>query len=67
MTRQEAIEAIYDVINSGIIDSELEEDLTEVCNHICADDFDKCQCDESGDCCECKFIICNHDCDDEEY
>lgn len=42
MTRYEAMSVIYEVINSGIIDSELEEELTEVVNHICDDDFDVC-------------------------
>lgn len=40
MTRQEAIETIYKIINSGIIDMELEEDLTEVVVCIEDDSFD---------------------------
>lgn len=41
MTRREAMDIIYQVINSGIIDSELEEGLTEVCNCIESDDFEE--------------------------
>ena len=40
MTKQEAIEALYWVINSGIIDTELEEQLTEVANCIEDDSFE---------------------------
>lgn len=40
MTRQEAIEAIYKVINSGILDMEIETDLTEVANCIEEDEFE---------------------------
>lgn len=46
MTRNEAVQAIYEVINSGIIDAELEETLTEVCSRICEDDWEKCEVDE---------------------
>lgn len=46
MTRREAKETIYEVINSGIIDKDLEERLTEVCNCICDNSFDKCKIDE---------------------
>ena len=41
MTRSEAIEALYWVINSGIIDTELEEKLTEIANCIEEDSFDE--------------------------
>ena len=40
MTRQEAIQTIYKVINSGIIDMELEEELTEIANCIEDDSFE---------------------------
>ena len=58
MTRQEAKEVIYKVINSGIIDMELEEELTEVANHICDGNFEKCNGDEFDSCyCEgCKNL-----------
>lgn len=42
MTRQEAMEAIYEVINSGILYEELEDKLTEVVEHICDNDFEIC-------------------------
>lgn len=42
MTRYEAMHAIYEVINSGIIESKLEETLSQVVNHICDDDFEIC-------------------------
>ena len=46
MTRKEAVEAIYNVINSGIIDDELNDQLTEVCNCLCGhSEFDKCKID----------------------
>jgi len=43
MTREEAKAIIYTVINSGIIDTELEESLEEVANTICDDSFAKCK------------------------
>lgn len=46
MTRREAQQVIYEVINSGIIDTELTEALEEVCNHICDDGFEQCKVDE---------------------
>lgn len=42
MTRFEAMNAIYSVINSGILDEELKDTLVEVVNCICGDDFEKC-------------------------
>lgn len=41
MTRQEAIDAIYKIINSGILDMDIEEELTEVANCIEEDNFDE--------------------------
>lgn len=46
MTRKEATEAIYTIINSQCIDRDLADTLTEVCNCICDDSWDKCQIDE---------------------
>lgn len=43
MTREEAKKIIYTVINSGVLDMELEKDLVEVANTICEDSFDKCE------------------------
>lgn len=41
MTRTEAIEVISEIIDSGIINTELEEELTEVCNCIEEDSFEE--------------------------
>lgn len=40
MTREEATKIIYRVINSGIIDFDLENELQDVCNHIEGDCWD---------------------------
>lgn len=39
-TRSEAIETLYKIINSGIIDMELEGELTEIANCIEDDSFE---------------------------
>lgn len=54
MTREEAKHVLYQLINSGILDSELEEKLTEVAEHICANDFEGCTGTEY--CLECQFL-----------
>ena len=41
MTRQEAVQTIYEVINSGILYLELEDKLVEVCNCIEKNNFEK--------------------------
>ena len=41
MTRRYAIETIYQIINSGILDLDLETDLTEVCNCIEDNNFEE--------------------------
>ena len=57
MTRYEAKEAIYKVINSGILSDELECELTDVCNCLCEVGFDDC----TGDCLRyCKKDECKH-------
>lgn len=58
MTRREAKETIYKVINSGILSDELEQELTEVANHICDNEFEKCNGNDFDSCyCEdCKFL-----------
>lgn len=43
MTREDAKKIIYEVINSGIISEELEQELTDVANFICSDGFEKCK------------------------
>lgn len=45
MLRIEAIEAIKQIINSGIIDNDLKETLTEVCEHIRLNDFELSEID----------------------
>lgn len=57
MTRFEAVHAIYDVINSGIISSKLEENLQDVANGLCRDGFEQCpwQCLR-----RCKLDECPH-------
>ena len=47
MTRLEAIDAIMQIINSGIIENELKETLTEVCNHLRHNDFELTELDIS--------------------
>lgn len=42
MTSYEATNAIYEIINSGIISEEVETALTEVADCICEKGFDKC-------------------------
>lgn len=57
MTRYEAMHAIYDVINSGILSDECEEKLTEVVNCICEDGFETCP----NECLRyCKKDECKH-------
>ena len=40
MTREEAVQAIYKIIGTGILDMTIEEELTEVADCIEADGFD---------------------------
>lgn len=57
MTRAEGTEIIYKVINSGIIAEEVEEELSELANAICSDDFEQCEPQEGGTlyCDGCRF------------
>lgn len=41
MTREEAVKIVYQIINTGILDIDLEEDLVEVCNCIADDSFEE--------------------------
>ena len=43
MTREEAVTVLYTLVNSGILDSELEESLNDIATHICNDDFEECK------------------------
>lgn len=45
MTRQEASEVLYTIIDSGIVDDRLEEQLRDIANAICGDRFDECDSD----------------------
>lgn len=55
MTRTEARAVIYKVVNSGILDIDLEGDLTEVANHICDDGWENCTVQTyQFECVECK-------------
>lgn len=57
MKRYEAKAAIYEVVNSGIIDSELEDKLTEIASHICDDEWEDCGSNELT---RCKLDGCLH-------
>ena len=41
MTKQEAIKIIYQIINTGILDIDLEDELVEVCNCIEDNSFEE--------------------------
>ena len=43
MTRAEAIYTIYELINSHILDEELEEELIEICNCIEENNFEEAE------------------------
>lgn len=42
MTRYEARDVIYSIINSGIVDEDLEDELTEIASCICENSFKEC-------------------------
>ena len=54
MSREEAKDILYQLINSGILDAELELKLTEIAEHICNDKWVGCVGTEY--CEDCKFI-----------
>lgn len=54
MTRNEAVKIIYEVINSGIISEELEQELTDVAHSICSDSFENCT-HNSPYCEDCEY------------
>lgn len=67
MTRKEAVEAIYKVINSGILDLELENKLVEACNNICSDEWEECKSEECSEHCEgCEWLEEDEEEDEEE-
>ena len=41
MTKQEAIRIVYQIINTGILDIDLEDELVEVCNCIENNSFEE--------------------------
>lgn len=45
MTRKQATELLYRLINSGILSESLEGELQTLANVICHGDFDKCEVD----------------------
>lgn len=53
MTREDAKQTIYQLINSGILSEEVEDKLDKIVEHICADNFEKC--DGTPYCGECRF------------
>lgn len=56
MTRREASEMLYKIINSGIIDGDLEEQLQDIAENICGDCFEECDGD-GFDSCYCEGCI----------
>lgn len=43
MTRAKASKVIYEIINSGIVSEEIEEELTELANVLCYGEFEECE------------------------
>lgn len=43
MTREEAVNVLYTLVNSGVLDEEIEESLGDIANHICNNDFEECK------------------------
>ena len=41
MTKQEAIRIVYQIINTGLLDIDLEDELVEVCNCIENNSFEE--------------------------
>jgi hypothetical protein len=58
MTRREAVNVIYSLINSGVLCDDINEQLNEVANCICYEGFDKCEADGdmSHECIACRFL-----------
>lgn len=59
MTRKEAVELLYKIINGATVDIELAEQLNEIANCICNDDFKPCEVDER---CASKYAKYCDDC-----
>lgn len=43
MTREEAVNVLATLVNSGVLDPELEESLNEIAQNICNDSFVSCE------------------------
>lgn len=56
MTREEAKDILYQLINSGILDEELQANLEELAEHICQNDFEECVGNEYCKADECQFL-----------
>lgn len=58
MTRREAANVLYSLINSNVIHDEICDQLNEVANCICYDAFDQCEneSDMTHDCASCRFL-----------
>ena len=59
MTREEAVNVLYTLINSGVLDEELEESLGEIAENICDNSFEAC--DGTPYCEDCIFKKMNGD------
>lgn len=56
MTRREAVCLLYQVINSGILDADIESSLSDVAECICEDGFEECEDCDKSDYYECKYL-----------
>lgn len=54
MSRKQAIQILYTLINSGILSEELENELTDLVNVICHGEFDDCE--YSPRCEDCEHL-----------
>lgn len=61
MTRKQATEILFRLINSGILSEDVENELQTLANVICQGEFDKCEVDP-----RCKHGYPNH-CEGCEY
>ena len=61
MSRKEAKELLYKLINSGVFSEDIEEALTELANAICENSLANCAADM-----ECSYGAPNY-CDDYEF
>ena len=57
MNRYEAVHAIYEIINSGILREDVEDKLTEIADCICEEGFEPCPVENLR---FCKLDECPH-------